>query len=80
MRDNEPFAILPGSHPSFSFFLQKNRYLLNKAEAAGGLLVAVKSHDDTLDLAAFGKEFIDLLLGGEEGQVSDVEGGRVGEI
>lgn len=68
---------------SFQFFIfpsNKNRYLLDKTETAGSLLVAVESHDDTLDLAAFGKEFIDLFLGGEEGEVSNVEGGRVGEI
>jgi hypothetical protein len=43
-------------------------------------LVTIESHDDTLDLAAFGKEFIDLFLSSEEGQISDIECGRVGEI
>lgn len=54
--------------------------VLDKAKSTGGLLVTVQTHDDTLDLATFGKELIDLLLCREEGEISNVESGRVGKV
>lgn len=51
--------------------------VFDKAEAAGGLVEAVQAHDQALDLAALAEELVDLLLGGEEGEVADVEGGGV---
>lgn len=51
--------------------------ILHKAEPAGGLLKAVETHDETLDLSTFGEEFVNLFFGGVEGQVPDVERGRV---
>ncbi|RUP46831.1 hypothetical protein BC936DRAFT_146473 [Jimgerdemannia flammicorona] len=36
------------------------------------LLVPIQPHDDTLDLATFGEQLVDLLLGGVEGQVADI--------
>jgi len=40
--------------------------VFDKAEAAGCLLEAVEAHNKALDLADFGKEFMDLLFGGVE--------------
>lgn len=56
------------------------RVVLDEAEAAGRLLEAVEAHDEALDLAALGEQLVDLLLGGVEGQVADVEGSRVLEL
>ena len=38
-----------------------------EAETAGSFLVTIKAHDEALDLAAFGEQFVNLLLGGIEG-------------
>lgn len=51
--------------------------ILDKAEPAGCLLVAIQSHDDTLNLTAFGEQLVDLFLGCVEGKVANVECGRV---
>lgn len=56
------------------------RLKLDKAESAGSLAMAIEPHDDAPDGPALGKELVDLLLGGVEGQVSDVEGARLGHI
>lgn len=53
--------------------------VLDEAEAAGGLGEAVEAHDEALDLADLGEELVDLLFGGVEGEVADVEGRGVGE-
>ena len=54
--------------------------VLDEAEAAGRLLEAVEAHDQALDLAALAEELVDLLLGGVEGEVTDVEGAGVLEL
>ena len=54
--------------------------VFDEAEAAGGLLEAIQAHDEALDLTTLGEELVDLLLGGVEGEVADVEGGGVGEL
>jgi hypothetical protein len=54
--------------------------VFDEAEPAGRLLEAVEAHDEPLDLAALGEQLVDLLLGGVEGQVADVEGRRVLEL
>jgi hypothetical protein len=54
--------------------------VLDEAEAARCLLEAVQAHDQALDLAALGEELVDLLLGGVEGEVADVERGRVAQL
>jgi hypothetical protein len=43
-------------------------------------LEAVEAHDEALDLAALAEELVDLLLGGVEGEVADVEGAGVLEL
>lgn len=40
--------------------------VLHEAETAGGLVKSIQSHDQTLDLAALGEEFVYLLLRGVE--------------
>ena len=54
--------------------------ILDKAEAAGRLLEAIQPHDQALDLATFAEEFVDLLLGGVEGEVADIERRRIFEL
>jgi hypothetical protein len=54
--------------------------VLDEAEAAGGFLEAVEAHDEALYLAAFAEELMDLLLGGVEGEVADVERGCVAQF
>lgn len=54
--------------------------VLDEAEATGRLLEAVEAHDEALDLAALAEELVDLLLGGVEGEVADVEGCGVLEL
>jgi hypothetical protein len=49
--------------------------ILDKAKSAGSLLVAIQTHDDTLNLAAFGEQLVDLLLGCVEGKIANVERG-----
>lgn len=49
--------------------------ILYKAEATGGFLDLVQTHDNSLDIPALGKELLDLLLGGVEGQVADIQRG-----
>lgn len=51
--------------------------VFHEAEATGRLVEPVEAHDEALDLAALGEELVDLLFGGVEGQVADVEGGRI---
>lgn len=41
--------------------------VLDEAEAAGGLLEAIKAHDKALDLADFREELVDLFFGGVKG-------------
>jgi hypothetical protein len=47
--------------------------VLDEAEAAGRLLEAVEAHDEALDLAAFAEQLVNLLFGGVEGKVADVQ-------
>ena len=47
--------------------------ILNKAEATGGFLDLVQPHDNPLDVSALGEELLDLLLGGVEGQVANIQ-------
>lgn len=54
--------------------------VLDEAEAARCLLEAVEAHDQAFDLAAFAKQLVDLLLGGVEGQIADVERGGIFEL
>lgn len=54
--------------------------VLDEAETAGRLLEAVEAHDKALNLAALAEELVDLLLGGVEGEVANVEGGSVLEL
>jgi hypothetical protein len=54
--------------------------VLDEAESARRLLEAVEAHDQALDLAALGEELVDLLLGGVEGEVADVERGCVAQL
>jgi hypothetical protein len=56
------------------------RVVLDKAEAAGRLVEAVEAHDQALDAAALAEELVDLLFGGVEGEVADVEGCGVLEL
>lgn len=49
--------------------------ILYKAEATGGFLDLVQTHDNPLDIPALGEELLDLLLRGVEGQVADIERG-----
>lgn len=51
--------------------------VFDKAEAARCLLKPIQTHDKTLDLAALGEEFVNLLFCGVERQVPDIECGRV---
>lgn len=53
------------------------RVVLHEAEAAGRFVETVQAHDQALDAAAFAEELVDLLFGRVEGEVADVEGGRV---
>lgn len=41
--------------------------VLDEAETAWSLVESVQAHDQTLDLAAFAEELVDLLFGGVEG-------------
>jgi len=54
--------------------------VLDEAEATRRLLEAVEAHDEALDFAALAEELVDLLLGGVEGKVADVERARVFEL
>lgn len=47
--------------------------ILDEAEATGGFLNLVQPHDDPLDISTLGEELLDLLLGGVEGEVADIE-------
>ena len=49
--------------------------ILDKAEATGCSGELVQTHYDSLYVATFGEEFVDLFLGGEEAQVADIQGG-----
>lgn len=53
--------------------------VLDEAKATGRLVEPVQTHDQSLDLAAFAEELVDLFLGRKERQVANVEGGRIGE-
>lgn len=50
-----------------------NMFSLNKAEAAGCPGELVQAHYDTLYVATFREEFVNLLLSREEGQVANIE-------
>jgi hypothetical protein len=54
--------------------------VLDEAEAAGSFLETVEAHDEALYLAAFAEELVNLLLGGVEGEVADVERGCVAQF
>jgi hypothetical protein len=54
--------------------------VLHEAEATRRLLEAVKAHDQALYFAAFAEELVDLLFGGVEGEVADVEGCGIFEL
>ena len=54
--------------------------VLHKAEAARCLVEAVEAHDEPFDLTALAEEFVDLLFGGVEGEVADVESGCICEL
>lgn len=53
------------------------RCLLDEAEPARGLVVAVDAHDDAADVPSSTEQLKHLLFGGEERQVADVECGRL---
>ena len=54
--------------------------VFDEAESARRLLKAVEAHDKALDLATLGKQLMYLLLGSVEGQVANIERGRVFEL
>ena len=54
--------------------------VLDEAKPARRLVEAVQAHDEALELAALGEEGVDLLFGGVEGQVTDVEGRGVAQL
>jgi len=49
--------------------------ILDEAEAAGGLVVLVEAHHDALHIPRLGEQFVDLLLGGVEGEVAHIQCG-----
>jgi hypothetical protein len=51
--------------------------VLYETEAAGSLLEAIEAHHEAFDLAAFRKEFVDLLFGGIKRQIANVESGGI---
>jgi hypothetical protein len=48
-----------------------------ETEATRGHLLLIQTHDDALDVAGFAEYLVNLVLGGEEGQIADVDGGGV---
>jgi hypothetical protein len=56
------------------------RVILDEAESTWCFLEPIKAHDEALDFATFTKELMDLLFGGVEGEVADVEGCSVFEL
>ena len=54
--------------------------VFDEAESARRLLKSVEAHDKALDLATLGKQLMYLLLGSVEGQVANIERGRVFEL
>lgn len=54
--------------------------VLDEAEATGCLLESIETHHEALDLSALGEQLVDLLFGGIEGQIADVEGSGVLEL
>lgn len=54
---------------------RESERILYKAEATGGFLDLIQTHDNPLDISALGEELLDLLLGGVEGQVADIQRG-----
>jgi len=54
--------------------------VLDEAESTRCFGEAVQAHDEAFELAGFGEEGVDLLFGGVEGEVADVEGAGVTEL
>jgi hypothetical protein len=51
--------------------------VFDKAEAAWGLLKAIETHDQPLDLSTFGKELMNLFFSGIEGKIAHIESGGI---
>ena len=51
--------------------------ILDKAEATGCSGELVQTHDDSLDVATLGEEFVDLFLCREEAQIAHVQSARL---
>lgn len=56
------------------------RVIFHETEPTGGFGEAVQAHDEAFYFAAGGEEGVDLLFGGVEGEVADVEGCGRGEF
>lgn len=56
------------------------RVVFHETESTRCLCEAIEAHDQTFDLSAGAEEGVDLFFGGVEGEVADVEGGRVLEL
>jgi hypothetical protein len=54
--------------------------VLDEAEATGRLLETVEAHNEAFNLAALAKQLVDLLFGGVEGEIADVERRGVFEL
>ena len=60
--------------------LASRRDSLYKAEPTRRLVVPIQSHDDSLDVSRPTEELENLLLGREEAEVADVDGGGGAEV
>ena len=56
------------------------RIILHEAEPTRRFLEPIQAHDQALDFAALAEQLVDLLFGGVEGEVADVERCRVFEL
>lgn len=56
------------------------RVVLDKAEAAGSFGVLVQSHDDSLHVADPLEKLVYLFFGGEEREITHIEGGGGSEF
>lgn len=54
--------------------------VFDETEPAGGFGESVQAHHEAFDFAAGGEEGVDLLFGGVEGEVADVEGRGIFEL
>jgi hypothetical protein len=69
IRADDAFVQFGAAHILHSIQRVGMGVVLDEAKAAGGLIEAVKAHDQTFDLAAFGEQLVDLLFGCVEGAV-----------